>query len=91
VRYASYLLACRRERGVKKTFGHPKAQPPAPQRRVLDYHALREKGVHYHINHLRRMWQDDPPKFPVPFKPTPGRLAWWEEEIDAWLERARKP
>jgi len=38
----------------------------------------------YHPNYLRRLWEDD--KFPKPFKISPHRLAWWEHEVDAWLE-----
>jgi hypothetical protein len=67
-----------------KTFGHPKAQHSAPpSKRVLDFDGLREKGIHYHPNHLRRLWQRG--DFPAPFKPSPRKLAWWEDAIDAWL------
>src|SRR5262249_35999729 len=64
------------------TFGHPKPPPP-PQKRWLDWHGLRHKGIHYHPNYLRRLWQRG--DFPRPFKPSPHRLAWWEHDVDAWL------
>jgi hypothetical protein len=54
------------------------------ERRALDYEGLRQKGIRYHSNHLRRLWKNN--KFPKPFKPSPRRLAWWEHDIDAWLE-----
>jgi hypothetical protein len=65
-----------------KTFGQSKPRHLS-SRRALDYDGLREKGVHYHPNHLRRMWKQG--NFPVPFKPSPRKLAWWEDVIDAWL------
>jgi hypothetical protein len=51
---------------------------------VLDYEALRAKGIRYHPNTLRRLWQAT--KFSRPFKPSAGKLCWWEREIDEWLE-----
>jgi predicted DNA-binding transcriptional regulator AlpA len=49
---------------------------------------LRAKGVFYHPNHLRRLWERG--DFPKPFKPSPRHLAWFEDQIDAWLaEKAR--
>jgi hypothetical protein len=68
----------------KTIFGRPKPPSPPPQRRALDYEGLRQKGIRYHSNHLRRLWKNN--KFPKPFKPSPRRLAWWEHDIDAWLE-----
>jgi hypothetical protein len=64
----------------KKIFGHYKPPPPPPQRRALDWQGLRERG------YLRRLWNRG--DFPKPFKPSPRRLAWWSDEIDAWLEAA---
>lgn len=68
---------------MKKTFGHPKPQPAKPSKRVLDYEGLRAKGVHYHPNHLRRLWQRG--DFPKPFNISKRKIAWWEDAIDAWL------
>jgi predicted DNA-binding transcriptional regulator AlpA len=66
-----------------------KKQPKKkPTRRALDWDSLREKGIHYHTNHLRRMWQDG--RFPQPFKLSPRKLAWWEHEVDAWLASKSK-
>ena len=69
---------------VPAPIGHNQPPPPPPQsRRVLDYEGLKAKGVSYHPNHLRRLWERG--DFPRPFKPTPHRLAWFEDIIDAWL------
>jgi hypothetical protein len=52
--------------------------------RLLDPHALREeKGIKYHINHLRVLWQRG--EFPVPISLSPRRIAWFEDDIDAWI------
>jgi predicted DNA-binding transcriptional regulator AlpA len=59
--------------------------------RMLDYKALKEeRGIHYAMSHLRRMWQADPPKFPKPYKPTARKLAWDANEIDAWLASRKR-
>ena len=69
---------------VPPSIGHNQPPPPPPpSRRVLNYEGLRAKGVSYHPNHLRRMWERG--DFPRPFKPTPHRLAWFEAAIDEWL------
>jgi hypothetical protein len=44
---------------------------------------LPAKGISYHINHLRRLWQRG--LFPPPFYPTKRRCSWFEDEIDQWL------
>jgi hypothetical protein len=52
--------------------------------RLIDPHALREeKGITYHPNHLRVLWKRG--EFPAPFQLSPRRIAWLEEEIDAWI------
>jgi prophage regulatory protein len=52
--------------------------------KLIDPHALRVKGVVYHINHLRKLWERG--EFPKPFNLSPRRIAWREEDIDAWIE-----
>jgi hypothetical protein len=55
--------------------------------RYLGPKELRDKGVPYHHNHLRRMWQDG--RFPKPTYLSTRKLAWREDEIDNWLESRR--
>jgi hypothetical protein len=69
------------------TFGRSREPPPPPTNRVLTPRDLpAEKGIHYHINHLRRMWSAEPPLFPRPFHLSPRRIAWREDVIDRWIE-----
>lgn len=51
--------------------------------RYLTLKDLPEKGICYHVNHLRRMWGDG--RFPQPIHLSPRKLAWAESVIDAWL------
>jgi hypothetical protein len=51
--------------------------------RHLTVHDLPDKGITYHINHLRRLWEAG--KFPKPIKHSPRKLAWPEHAIDKWL------
>lgn len=51
--------------------------------RVLAPRDLPAKGIHFHPNHLRRMWEKG--KFPRPRKLTPRKIVWSEKEIDDWL------
>ena len=56
--------------------------------RHLTVHDLPYKGINYHRNHLRRLWESG--KFPKPIKHSPRKLVWPENVIDAWLaEKAR--
>jgi predicted DNA-binding transcriptional regulator AlpA len=65
--------------------------------RLLRYEDLGpEKGIWYSRTHIRRI--SDPKSkwyqgFPQPIERSPGRIGWWEHEIDAWLETRprRKP
>ena len=45
---------------------------------------LPSKGIRYNSNHLRRMWRHG--EFPKPVNLSPRRIAWPEEEIDAWID-----
>ena len=51
--------------------------------RFLTLKDLPEKGIQYHVNHLRRMWGDG--RFPPPIHLSPRKLAWAESVIDQWL------
>lgn len=57
---------------------------------LLDYPALRARGIPYSRIHLRRLIAAA--KFPAPItvsvRPdgTPARIAWPESEIDEWIE-----
>ena len=59
----------------------PEAKPAGA--RYLTLKDLPEKGIRYHTNHLRRMWNDG--RFPPPIHLSPRKLAWAEETIDAWI------
>ena len=56
----------------------------ASPRRVLTPETLSEKGIKFHMSHLRRMWNRG--EFPKPFNLTARRLGWDEDVIDAWIE-----
>lgn len=52
--------------------------------RVLSFKQLRaEKGIPYTRVHLSRLINDG--KFPLPIRLSEWRIAWREEDIDAWL------
>lgn len=66
-------------------FGSSKRQPSLPPvRRVLTMKDLPAKGIQYHPNHLRRLWQRG--DFPEPFYPSARKCAWFEDVIDQWLD-----
>ena len=52
--------------------------------RFLTPKDLPAKGIHYHPNHLRLLWQSG--KFPPPTHLSPRKIAWPEAEIDAWMQ-----
>ncbi len=51
---------------------------------LLDYAALRERGIRYTKTHLWRLWTSG--QFPKPTKIGGGRNVWLESEIDAYLK-----
>jgi hypothetical protein len=51
--------------------------------RVLTWSDLRARGIHFHSNHLRKMWMAD--RFPKPVHLSPRRIVWREADIEAWL------
>lgn len=64
-------------------FGTAKTAVKPAGTRYLTLKDLPEKGICYHVNHLRRMWGDG--RFPPPVHLSPRKLAWAESVIDAWL------
>ena len=52
--------------------------------RLLDYAALRDRGIRYSKPHLWRLWTAG--KFPRPIKLSASRNVWSEAEIDTWIE-----
>ena len=57
-------------------------QPAEPAgARYLTLKDLPGKGIQFHVNHLRRMWNDG--RFPPPFHLSPRKLVWAEDVIDA--------
>jgi predicted DNA-binding transcriptional regulator AlpA len=69
---------------TQKVFGSSAvAKPLPPTRRILIVKDLPAKDVSYHVNHLRRLWNQG--LFPKPFYPTARRCSWFEDEIDQWL------
>jgi prophage regulatory protein len=51
--------------------------------RVLDRDDLREKGIKHCRQHLDRLVKDG--KFPAPIKIGENRVAWVENEVDAYI------
>ncbi|MGH7103287.1 MAG: helix-turn-helix transcriptional regulator [Acetobacteraceae bacterium] len=58
--------------------------------RLLTYEALTERGIPYSRMHLRRLERAGrfPQHIALTVRPDghPGRIAWAEPEIDAWVE-----
>jgi prophage regulatory protein len=70
---------------VDKVFGKaraPAAPSPTP-RRMIAWEDLPAKGIYYHRNYLRRLWEEG--RFPKPIHLSPRKLAWPEEVIDDWI------
>ena len=56
--------------------------------RVLDSKGLKDKGVNYCSDHLRRLYEAG--RFPKPFRfPGSRKKNWFEDEIDAYLAELR--
>lgn len=59
-------------------------QEAALSHRLITPKELPEKtGITYHLNHLRRMWNQG--LFPRPIQISPNRIAWPEKAIDDWI------
>ena len=54
-------------------------------RRLLSFTDLRDRGVPYGMNHLRRLWARG--DFPPPTKISPRRNVWAETVVDEWIEK----
>ena len=71
-------------RNTPRIFGSSRPPPDEDKPIVLLYWTdLPRKGIRYHHNHIRRMWEAG--KFPQPFKLSERRLAWREADIDQWI------
>ena len=53
-------------------------------RRLLDYQALRERGIPWSRVHIARL--EAAKKFPLHIDLGANSIAWFEDEIDAFLE-----
>lgn len=53
---------------------------------LLDRSDLEARGIRYSPQHLRRL--EKKKLFPKRVRPTPGRVAWPEDEITAWQKAA---
>src|SRR5262245_42026166 len=51
---------------------------------IINYEGLQERGIRYSRAHLWRLCSAR--KFPKPIKLCPGRSAWLESDIDAWIQ-----
>jgi len=54
-----------------------------PPPRMLSYEDLAAKGIPFHRNYLRSLWDNG--EFPKPIKLSARKLAWREDEVDNWL------
>lgn len=52
--------------------------------KLINYEGLKAKGIHYSRTQLWRLIKAK--KFPAPVKVGPGRNAWVDTEIDAYIE-----
>ena len=72
---------------ITQFWSSKEVSPRRCRRRAGSYtNDLPEKGIRYHINHLRRDNYRRAGNFPAPFYPTPRRCSWYEDQIDQWLE-----
>jgi hypothetical protein len=72
-----------------KVFGNaraPKVAPPTT--RMLACVDLPTKGIYFHRNYLRRLWEED--RFPKPVHLSQRKLAWPEAVIDERIENKIK-
>jgi predicted DNA-binding transcriptional regulator AlpA len=57
-------------------------------RRAIGWDGLRERGVLYSKNHVRRLWETG--LFPRPFNLSKRTIVWWADEIDQWVASKAK-
>jgi hypothetical protein len=68
----------------QRQFGRARAPNKMPSsERLLSPKDLRDKGINYHPNHLRKLWQRG--NFPAPTHLSPRKIVWREDVIDAWI------
>jgi predicted DNA-binding transcriptional regulator AlpA len=69
-----------------RTFGRSGRTLPRPSssRRLLDWEGLKAKGVLFHRNYLRTLWEAG--LFPKPIHLSARKLAWFEDEVDEWID-----
>jgi predicted DNA-binding transcriptional regulator AlpA len=70
---------------IDKVFGKaraPKVVAP-PKTRMIAWEDLPSKGIRYHRNYLRRLWEEG--RFPKPVHLSARKLAWPEAAIDEWI------
>jgi prophage regulatory protein len=80
--------ACPRKFGVSSTGAAP--VPTPNDRHYLITWDILKPQVKYCRQHVGRL--EDADKFPKRVQLGPGRVAWWQDEVDAWLEsRVRGP
>jgi hypothetical protein len=69
-----------------KVFGKaraPKVAPPTTNNKMLAWEDLPSKGIYFHRNYLRHLWEND--RFPKPVYLSARKLAWPEAAIDEWI------
>ena len=62
----------------------PEATSKKTGRRLLDYQALRERGIPWSRVHIARL--EAAGKFPLHIDVGENSIAWFEDEIDSFLE-----
>jgi prophage regulatory protein len=55
----------------------------SPHRRLLSFKQLIELGISFSREHIRRL--EEAGKFPERIRLSPQKIAWFEDEILAWL------
>jgi Prophage CP4-57 regulatory protein (AlpA) len=64
-----------------RTFGTSAA---TPKPKMLGWADLAARGILYHRNYLRELWESG--RFPRPIKISPRKLVWRSDEVDAWIQ-----
>jgi prophage regulatory protein len=65
--------------------GRPEVTGKKTGRRLLDYQALRERGIPWSRVHVSRL--EAAGKFPQHIALGENSIAWFEDEVDAFLEK----
>jgi hypothetical protein len=67
----------------QKKFGRTRVRKAPIADRLLTPNDLPDKGICYHLNHLRKLWKAG--RFPRPIKLSPRKIAWREADLDSWI------